>query len=77
MGLVSEYGIGSPGRAVSGWPFLQSLLHTLVLWSLHISSLEDFVPPSKKDGSIYTLVFFLLELHVGCELYLGSSEFWG
>jgi hypothetical protein len=31
-------------------------------------------PPSKKDQSIHTLVFFLLEFHVVCELYLGYSE---
>jgi len=30
-----------------------------------------FVPPSKKDWSIHTLVFLLLELHVVCWLYLG------
>ena len=29
-----------------------------------------FLPPSKKDQSIHTLVF-LLELHVACELHLG------
>jgi hypothetical protein len=31
--IVSGFGVciwdGSPGRAVSGWPFLQSLFHTL------------------------------------------------
>jgi hypothetical protein len=35
-----------------------------------------FVPPSKKDGSIHTLVF-LLEFHVFCKLYLGYSELLG
>jgi hypothetical protein len=40
---------------------------------LCISSHGYFVPPSKKDWSIYTLVFLLLELHVICELYLGYS----
>jgi hypothetical protein len=63
---------GSPGGAVSGWPFLQSLLHTLYLYSSH----GYFVPPSKKDRSIHTLAF-LLELHVICELYLGYSKFLG
>ena len=33
--IVSGFGVcmwdGSPGRAVSGWPFLQSLLHSLCL----------------------------------------------
>jgi hypothetical protein len=32
-----------------------------------------FVTPSKKDLGTHTL-FFLLELHVVCELYLGYSE---
>jgi hypothetical protein len=30
-----------------------------------------FVPPSKKDRSILTLVFLLLEFHLFCELYPG------
>ena len=29
-----------------------------------------FVPPSKKDWSVYTLVFLLFEFHVFCKLYL-------
>ena len=33
-----------------------------------------FVPISKKDQSIHTLVF-LLELHVFSKMYLGFSEF--
>ena len=36
--IVSGFGVcmwdGSPGGAVSGWPFLQSLLHTLSLYFL-------------------------------------------
>jgi hypothetical protein len=32
-------------------------------------------PPSKKYWSIHCLLFFLLELHVVCELYLGYSSF--
>ena len=36
-----------------------------------------FVPPSKIDKNIYTMVFLLLEFHVVCELYLGYSEFLG
>ena len=62
---------GSPGRAVSGWPFLHSTL------CLHISSCEYFVPPSKKHRSIQTLVFLLLELHMVCALYLGYSKLLG
>lgn len=51
---------GSPSGTVCGWPFLQYLLHTL---SRYILMLEYFVPTSKRDWSIYTLVF-LLEFHV-------------
>ena len=36
-----------------------------------------FVSLSKRDQSIQTLVFLLLELHVVCELYLGYSELLG
>jgi hypothetical protein len=42
---------GSPGGAVTGWPFLQTLLR--------ICSPEYFVPLLKKDESTYTLVCFL------------------
>ena len=59
---------GSPGGAVSGWPFLQTLLH--------ISSCEYFVHPSKNHGSIYILVF-LLRLHMVCELNHGYSKILG
>ena len=41
------------------------------------SSHEYFVPHSKKDQSIHTLIFLLLEFHVFCELYLGYSELLG
>ena len=44
---------------------------------LRISSHENFVPPSKKDQGINTLVFLLLESHVVSELYLGYSELLG
>ena len=70
--IVSVFGDciwdGSPGEAVLGWSFLQSLLHTL--------SHGYFVPTSKKGLSIHTLVF-LLEFHVICELYLGYSKLLG
>jgi hypothetical protein len=33
--------------------------------------------PSKKDRSIHTVVFLLLELHVAHELYPGHSELLG
>ena len=38
--------------------------------SLHVY----FVPPSKKDQRVHTLVFLLLEFHVFCKLYLGYFE---
>jgi hypothetical protein len=36
-----------------------------------------FVPHSKKERSIHTLVFLLLESHVFCKLYLGYSKLLG
>ena len=43
---------GSPGGVVSGWPFHQSLFHTLSLYC----SCEYFVPPSKKDRKTLSLI---------------------
>jgi hypothetical protein len=60
------------GQSLDGLSF--SVCSTLCL---HICFHEYFVPPSKKDQSIHTLVFLLLELHVVCELYLGYSELLG
>ena len=57
------------GQSLDGLSF--SLCTTLCL---RMSFLENFVSPSKKDGSIHTLVFLLLELHVVCELYLEYLE---
>jgi hypothetical protein len=37
-------------------------------------SMGIFLPLSKKDRSIHTSVFLLLEFHVLCKLYLGYSE---
>ena len=50
------------------WDSLCSMLY------LHICSHENVVPFSKKDQSIHTLVFLLLELHVVCEMYFGYLE---
>lgn len=47
---------GSPSGAVSGWPFL----HTLVHFCPHISSHEYFVPICEKDWSIYILALLFL-----------------
>jgi hypothetical protein len=67
--IVSRFGVciwdGSPSRAVFEWPFFQSLLYTLSPYFL----LWVFCSPSKKDLSIHTFVFLLIELHVVCELY--------
>jgi len=51
-----------------------SLCSTLCLC---ISSCEYFVPPSKKYWSIHTFVFFLLDFHVVCKLYLWYSKLLG
>jgi hypothetical protein len=67
-GLVAVYGMHPQVQSLDGLSF--SLCSTL--W-FHISSCEYFVPPSKKDWSIHTLVF-LLELHMVCELNLVYSE---
>jgi hypothetical protein len=70
LGLVTEYGMH-----LQVWQFLAGLsfspCSTLFLC---ISSHDYFVLPSKKDWSIHTLFFLLLELHVVCELYIGFSE---
>ena len=63
----------SPGGALSGRPFLQAVRHTLSSYFLY----EYFDPTSKKDLSIYTLVFLLLNLCVVCEWYLGYSKILG
>ena len=71
----SVYGMGPQvGQSLDGISF--SLCSTFVL---HISSREYFVPLSKKDCSIHTLDFLLVELHVACicELYLGYSKLLG
>ena len=71
-GFGNRIWYGPPGQEVSRWHFLQSL-STLCLC---ISSHGYFVPPSKKDQHIHTLVC-LLELLVVSELYLGYSELLG
>ena len=55
----------SPGREVSGWSFLQSLVRTLSN-SFH----GNCIPLSKNDLNIHTLVFLLLEFHVFYKLFL-------
>ena len=61
-------------------PSILSLTSPLgTLCSVHWLAVSHgyFDPPSKKDQSIHTLVFFLLELHVVCELYLGYFQVLG
>jgi hypothetical protein len=75
--IVSRFGgciwDGSPdGQSLDGHSF--SLCSTL---SLCNSFHGYLVPSSKKDQSIHTLIFLLLEFHVACELYLGYSELLG
>jgi hypothetical protein len=71
--LVIVHGVDSQvGQSLDGHSF--SLCFTLCLCkSFH----GCFVPPSKKDSSIHTLVFLLLEFHVFCELCLRYSELLG
>jgi hypothetical protein len=57
------------GQSLDGYSF--SLCSILCLYN---SSHGYFVPSSKKDGSIHTLAFLLLEFHVVYELHLEYSE---
>ena len=73
LGLVSAYGMDPQvGQSLDGFSF--SLCSTFCLC---ISSHWYFVSPSKNDQSIHTLFFFLLELHVFCELYIGYFKLLG
>jgi hypothetical protein len=73
LDLVTVYGLDPQvGQFLDGLSF--SLCSTLYLC---ISSHGYFVPPSKKDQHIHTLVFLLLELLVVCELYLGYFRLLG
>ena len=73
LGLVVVYGMDPQvGQFLDGHSF--SLSFKLCLY---ISFHGNFVPSFKKDGSIHTLAFLLLEFHVICKLYLGNSELLG
>jgi len=73
LGLVVVYGMDPQvGQLLNGHSF--RLCSKLCLCN---SFYGYFVPPFKKDGSIYTLVFLLLEFHVFCIVYLGYSELLG
>ena len=72
-GLVTIYRMDPQvGQSLDGLSF--SLCSTFCLC---ISSCGDFEPSSKKDRSIHTLVFFLLELHVACDLCLECTVLLG
>jgi hypothetical protein len=75
--IVSGFGVciwmdPQEGQSLNGPSF--SLCSTLCLC---IFSSGYFAPSSKKNTSIHTLVFLILELHVVCEFYLGYSELLG
>ena len=71
--MVIVYGVDPQvGQSLDGHSF--SLCSELCLCnSIH----EYIVPPSKKDQSIHTLVFLLLDFLVFCKLYLEYSKFLG
>ena len=72
QGLVVVYGIDPQvGHSLDGPSF--SLSSELCLCN---SFYGYFVPHSKKEQIIHTLVF-LLEFYVFCKLYLGYSKFLG
>jgi hypothetical protein len=50
-------------------------LHDMIVYIRQCNRV--FVSPSKKNRSIHTLIFLLLELHLVCELYFGYSELLG
>jgi hypothetical protein len=52
------------------------MVHSFVLAPKFVSFHGYFVPYSKQECSIYTLVF-LLDFLVFCKLYLGHSKFLG
>ena len=62
-----------PDGAVFAWSFLPSHLQPCLYNSLH----GYFVPHSKEELRVYTLVFLLLEFHVFCKFYLGYAKFLG
>jgi hypothetical protein len=73
LGLVVVYEIDPRvGQSLDGSSFcLSSELY--LCNSFH----RSFVPHSKKEWHIYTLVFLLLKFHVFCKLYLRYSNFLG
>ena len=73
LGLVVVYGMDPRvGQSLDGSSYRLSAEFCLCN-SFH----GYFVPHSKKEQSIHTLVFLLLEFHVVCELHLGYTELLG
>jgi hypothetical protein len=79
VGICLVSGIGgclwgrSPSGAGQSLKGLSFRLCSELCNSFHVY----LVPHSKKEQSIHTLVFRLLEFHVFCKLYLGYSELLG
>jgi hypothetical protein len=73
LGLVADYVMDPQVRlSLDGPSFHLSSKHCLCN-SFH----GCFISNSKKEHSVHTLVFILLEFHVFCKLYLGYSKFLG
>jgi hypothetical protein len=70
LGLVTVYGMNPQlGQSLDGLSF--SVCSTLCFC---ISSHGYLVPPSKKDQSTQTLVFFLLEFHLISSLVIRETQ---
>ena len=73
LGLVVAYGMDSQVGQSLGGPSFHLTSELSLCNSFHVY----LVPHSKKEQSIHTLVFLLLEFHVFYKLYLGYSKFLG
>jgi hypothetical protein len=71
LGLVVFYGMDPQVEQSLDGPFFRLNYEHCLCNSTH----GYFVPHSKKERSICTLVFLLFEFHVFCKLYLGYSNF--
>ena len=76
--MVTVYGIDPQVGKSLDWTAFSSVsaLNIVSIFCL-VSPPMGFVPLSKKDQTIYTLVFLLLAFHMVCELYIGYSELLG
>jgi hypothetical protein len=63
---------------IPGWGSLWMVLSSLSAPNfVFVTRSIGVFPHSKKERSIPTLVFLLLEFHVFYNLYLGYSKLWG